>query len=59
MADETNPAPKTKSYPVLGRIRHNGKLYEPGTENAAIDAADIAPKEAKPLIDAGILGKLA
>lgn len=54
MASETDA--KIKSYPVLERIRHNGRLYEPGD---AIDTTELSAKDAKPLVDAGILGKLA
>lgn len=43
-------APKTKSYPVLGRLRHDGVAYEPG------DDVEMTPKQAGPLITAGVLG---
>lgn len=52
MAEANND--KSKSYPVLEGLRHNGKVYKPGD---AVDAADITAKEAKALADAGVLGK--
>lgn len=44
-----------KSYPIQGRLLHDGKLYDP--EDAATPKTIVLDEEdAEPLVESGVLG---
>jgi hypothetical protein len=42
------------TYPVFGRLRHNGTLYAPSTTNGTVDLTEL---EAKPLLALKVIGE--